>query len=76
LHALHAQLRAERESPLARAAWRRLSLLLVPGYHRNAKAVCGLTNLPGPALDVFVLRAIKRVLLADHDKSRRPLTPS
>jgi hypothetical protein len=37
------------------------------GYHRYGKAVCGLTNLPGHALDAFVLQAIRRVLLADHD---------
>lgn len=36
------------------------------GYHRYGKAVCKLTNLPGPALDAFVLQAIQRVLLADH----------
>jgi hypothetical protein len=43
------------------------------GYHRYGRAVCGLTNLPGPALDAFVLQAIKRVLLADHDTAKQAI---
>jgi hypothetical protein len=36
-------------------------------YHRYGKAVCGLCKVPGPALDAFVLQAIVRHRLADHD---------
>ena len=36
------------------------------GYHRYGRSICRVTNVPGPALDAFVLQAIKRVLLADH----------
>ena len=37
------------------------------GYHRYGKSVCRLVNLPGPALDAFVLGTIKRLLLAEHE---------
>ncbi|MFV0442545.1 MAG: recombinase family protein [Planctomycetaceae bacterium] len=40
------------------------------GYHRYGKSVCGLTNLPGPALDTFVVQTIQRVLLGDHDSTK------
>jgi hypothetical protein len=43
------------------------------GYHRYGKAVCGLCNVTGPALDAFVLQAIKRVLLADHDTVKKAI---
>lgn len=43
------------------------------GYHRYGKAVCGLVNLPGPALDAFVLATIKRVLLGDHDTTKQAI---
>jgi DNA invertase Pin-like site-specific DNA recombinase len=43
------------------------------GYHRYGKAVCGLTNLPGHALDAFVLQTIRRVLLADHDTVKQAI---
>lgn len=36
------------------------------GYHRYGKSVCAFNTVPGPALDAFVLNAIKRVLLGDH----------
>ncbi len=36
------------------------------GYHRYGKAICGVVNLPGPALDQFVLRTIRQTLLGDH----------
>jgi len=36
-------------------------------YHRYGKGVCRLVNLPGPALDAFVLVTIKRVVLAKHE---------
>ncbi len=41
------------------------------GYHRYGKSVCGLTNLPGPALDAFVLQTIQRVLLGDHATTKQ-----
>ncbi|GIX05017.1 MAG: hypothetical protein KatS3mg114_0886 [Planctomycetaceae bacterium] len=41
------------------------------GYHRYGKAVCGLTNLPGPALDAFVVQTIQRVLLGDHATAKQ-----
>jgi rhodanese-related sulfurtransferase len=36
------------------------------GYHRYGKSVCGVVNLPGPALDQFVLKTIRQTLLGDH----------
>ncbi len=35
------------------------------GYHRYGKAVCGVVNVPGPAMDGFVLETVKRLLLGD-----------
>ena len=43
------------------------------GYHRYGKGVCRLTNLPGPALDAFVLQTIKRVLLGDHETTKKAI---
>jgi len=40
------------------------------GYHRYGKSVCGVTNVPGPALDAFVLQTIKRALLGDHETTK------
>jgi DNA invertase Pin-like site-specific DNA recombinase len=40
------------------------------GYHRYGKSVCGVVNLPGPALDKFVLETIKRLLLGEHESPR------
>ena len=37
------------------------------GYHRYGKCVCGLVNVPAPALETFVLQAIKRVFLGNHE---------
>lgn len=45
------------------------------GYHRYGKSVCGVTNVPGPALDAFVLQTIKRALLGDHETTMRLSTP-
>ncbi|MCC6902531.1 MAG: recombinase family protein [Polyangiaceae bacterium] len=36
------------------------------GYHRYGKSVCRVVNVPGPALDRFVLDAVRRTLLGDH----------
>jgi len=36
------------------------------GYHRYGKTVCRVVNVPGPALDRFVLDAVRKVLLGDH----------
>jgi DNA invertase Pin-like site-specific DNA recombinase len=36
------------------------------GYHRYGKSVCRVVNVPGPALDRFVLDAVRKVLLGDH----------
>jgi hypothetical protein len=41
------------------------------GYHRYGKTICGLTNLPGPALDAFVVQTIQRVLLGDHATTKQ-----
>jgi hypothetical protein len=43
------------------------------GYHRYGKSVCGVTNVPGPALDAFVLQTIKRALLGDHETSKKAI---
>ena len=36
------------------------------GYHRFGKSVCQVTNLPGPAIDVFVLQTIQQVMIGVH----------
>ncbi|TWU14740.1 Recombinase [Symmachiella macrocystis] len=41
------------------------------GYHRRGKAVCKHTNIPADALDDFVVKTIKRLLLADHGKTKQ-----
>jgi DNA invertase Pin-like site-specific DNA recombinase len=41
------------------------------GYHRYGKVVCGLTNLPGPALDAFVVETIQCVLLGDRATTKQ-----
>ena len=43
------------------------------GYHRYGKSVCGVTNVPGPALDAFVLQTIKRALLGDHETTKKAI---
>src|SRR5690606_25858212 len=40
------------------------------GYHRYGKSVCGVTNVPGPALDAFVLQTVQRLLLGEHKTPR------
>jgi len=37
------------------------------GYHRYGRSVCAFNTVPGPALDVFVLEAIKRVLMGNRE---------
>jgi len=41
------------------------------GYHRYGKAICGVVNLPGPALDQFVLKTIRQTLLGDHTTAKQ-----
>ena len=43
------------------------------GYHRYGKVVCRLTNLPGPALDKFVLETVQRVLLGDETSTKNSI---
>ena len=41
------------------------------GYHRYGKGVCKSYDVPGPALEAFVLAAIKRLMLGDHKTTKK-----
>ncbi len=43
------------------------------GYHRFGKSVCGVTNVPGPAIDAFVLQTIQQVLMGDHKTTEKAI---
>lgn len=43
------------------------------GYRCYGKSVCAVTNVPGPALDAFVLQTIKQVLLGDHETTNKAI---
>ena len=43
------------------------------GYHRYGKSICGVVNLPGPAIDAFVLKTIQQVLIGDNKTTEKAI---